>query len=258
MWRNLNRCLALFVVVIIQGSSSISTAASCKIDEQKCTIDGLQINDPLSKFQGVVDACTRALWAKECTYRHRELLLLARGLTRFRLKQFELARNDMEEAARIASNPEAASHILNSLAELHAFQREFDQALIIINKAIESAPRKFGHFMTRADIYRETSKFDLALQDYGRVATSSSEYRARAYFWRGRIFIVQEKYLSAVRDLTSAITENPTHAAALISRGDAYEKLGIMEAAIRDWQQGLALEPNLLELKEKLRTLDKP
>jgi tetratricopeptide (TPR) repeat protein len=72
-----------------------------------------------------------------------------------------------------------------------------------------------------------------ALSDFD-TAISLNKQSARAYFFRGMIFMLQNEFEKAVADFTSALTYKKDYGMAMFCRAVSYARLGKFEESSKD------------------------
>lgn len=130
--------------------------------------------------------------------------------------QLEKGREKYEEA--IAINPQSNLLKNNYAYSLAGVQHQLDNALKLINQAIDNSPNQANYYDTRAFVYFK-----------------------------------QGKYQEAIKDYLKAISLNKQKALFHEHLGDAYAKNQQIEKALESWNQALELNSNNSLLKAKIK-----
>lgn len=167
---------------------------------------------------------------------------LNRGSTYVRARQIDAGLADYTSAIDLA--PDRFEGWYNRGAA-HLAARQYDEAIADLTEAIRLKPdlahaycnRGLGH-LRKKEHAKARADFDKGLElEVG---------RALCYVGRGEIKLADRNYRSAVEDLTRGINLKPT-AEALARRGNAYERLGKRDKALKDYKNALSLRPRLRE-----------
>jgi tetratricopeptide (TPR) repeat protein len=149
-------------------------------------------------------------------------------------------------------------------------QRDYARALADDSKAIELNPTSTTGYVARAFTYAAKGDTDLAIDDIEKAFKLGLGYRleeltqddldrirplltkaierngqdALAYYARGRLEAMDEKWERAVADYSNAIERDPTLVAAYIYRGRAYQELSYDDPrALADLNKAIELDP---------------
>jgi tetratricopeptide (TPR) repeat protein len=121
-------------------------------------------------------------------------------------------------------------------------KREYTEALINLNKAIEADPNYPQAYYVRGNIKDAFDDRHGAMKDYN-VALEKNQKFADAYFARGNVKMKLQDYYGAIDDYTSAITLNENYIEAYFNRGKAKQFLQAYEDAINDCSKIIQLNP---------------
>jgi tetratricopeptide (TPR) repeat protein len=103
----------------------------------------------------------------------------------------------------------------------HLQEEEYDEAIAVLNKALELNPKYAEAYLNRGIAYKHKNQHDQAISDYSRVLEIDPK-DARAYCNRGNIHIEKGRYDQAISDYTHALRINPRDASIYYNRGIAY------------------------------------
>jgi tetratricopeptide (TPR) repeat protein len=90
-----------------------------------------------------------------------------------------------------------------------------------------------------------------ALDDLIEIAPDFAE----AYNQRAILFFRRGEFARCVQDCKAVLRLNPVHFAAAAGMGQSYLKLKKPRAALRSFEQALAIYPGLSDLEDAVRTL---
>ena len=125
-------------------------------------------------------------------------------------------------------------------------RRQFKNALIKLNKAIELNSEDIRTYYARASIYSALGKSEEAIADY----TTMLKYNSnddKVYRYRGYLYLLLEEYNLAIEDFSKATTIRPTDFSSYIYKGKATR-------AIKDYEQAISCYTKAIEIlnEEKL------
>ncbi|GAB4537170.1 MAG: hypothetical protein Kow0063_23550 [Anaerolineae bacterium] len=138
---------------------------------------------------------------------------------------------------------------------------DFDAALADFEAAISHDPQNLGAYLYIGRLYERFDDLEQALLWYDRAITvesiSSQAHRERsqAYSERGGIYEKQGNNQAALKDYDQAILVDPDNADAYYTRGRLYEQLGRNDEALADYIQVLLIDQDeygLVELCQRL------
>jgi|GEM_PF-584819 len=112
-------------------------------------------------------------------------------------------------------------------------KREFMEALLNLNKAIEVDANYAPAYYLRANIKDNFDDRHGAMKDYNLAIEKNAKF-ADAFFARGNVKMKLQDYYGAIADYTSAITINENYIEAYFNRGKAKQFLQAYEDAIND------------------------
>lgn len=125
-------------------------------------------------------------------------------------------------------------------------KREFTEAILTLNRAIEMDPTFFQAFYIRGNIKGVFEDFHGAMKDYNASLEKNPKF-ADAFFTRGNIKMRLQDYYGAISDYTSAIALNENFVEAYFSRGKAKQFLQAYEDAINDCSKIIQINPKNMD-----------
>ncbi len=81
--------------------------------------------------------------------------------------------------------------------------------------------------------------------DTGRIMMLTRKSQETSAFERGRVRAAVQEWEAAIRDFSEALALEPEHAVALCERGFCYARLGQLDQAQSDWAAAVAIEPQV-------------
>jgi tetratricopeptide (TPR) repeat protein len=126
-----------------------------------------------------------------------------------------------------------------------------DEALVVLGRALELAPRHAQSHFYRSQALLNRGQLDDALAAIKRALESdpdSAEVRSQL----GRILLLQKKVNESLAACERAIELDPNLPTAHAHKGDALYQKGDLDGAITAYQRGLAIDPKLAPLHYNL------
>lgn len=121
-------------------------------------------------------------------------------------------------------------------------KREFMEALLNLNKAIEIDPNYSQAYFVRGNIKDAFDDRHGAMKDYNHAVEKNPKF-GDAFFARGNVKMKLQDYYGAIADYSSAIAINENHIEAYFNRGKAKQFLQAYEDAINDCSKIIQLHP---------------
>ena len=149
---------------------------------------------------------------------------------------------------------------LASLANEKAAIGLHDEALQLINRAIESEPNFQAAFVRRGLIQESQNRPALALKDYNHAIAIPQEKRRgivydEAFTARGDLYRKAGRFDLAEKDLDAALEFNPHHTRAYLARADLFSVTNRPAQAVSDYNQALRLYPDSINANKNLSWL---
>jgi tetratricopeptide (TPR) repeat protein len=148
-------------------------------------------------------------------------------------------------AISVVSFSQSAKDYTQKGRELYE-KREFMEALLNLNKAIEVDPNYSQAYFVRGNIKDAFDDRHGAMKDYN-VAVEKNAKFADAFFARGNVKMKLQDYYGAIADYTSAIAINENYIDAYFNRGKAKQFLQAYEDAINDCSKIIQLHPKNMD-----------
>ncbi len=82
-------------------------------------------------------------------------------------------------------------------------RRQFDQAILLLSKSLETNPRYAAAYETRGGIYSSREQYDQAISDFNRAVEIDPGF-TEAYFSRGRAYYFEKEYDRSWEDIKKA------------------------------------------------------
>lgn len=125
-------------------------------------------------------------------------------------------------------------------------KREFMEALLNLNKALEIDPTYSQAYYVRGNIKDAFDDRHGAMKDYN-IAIERNPKFADAFFARGNVKMKLQDYYGAIDDYTAAIDVNENYIEAYFNRGKAKQFLLAYQDAINDCSKIIQLHPKNLD-----------
>lgn len=184
-----------------------------------------------------IAACS-AILAKERDVRNRAIALDYRARGRGKLKQFDAALVDINEAIRLQPND---ADFLTNRGVIFLEMGELDRAVQDYSDAIRMNPNDYKAYFNRATDRRDKNEIDEALDDLSAALKINPKY-ASAFRLRASILEDRGQFDAALRDVSEALRLDPKDARAINLRGLILEGKGSLDDAVRDYTQAIALD----------------
>jgi tetratricopeptide (TPR) repeat protein len=125
-------------------------------------------------------------------------------------------------------------------------KREFMEALLNLNKAIEVDKNYSSAYYLRGNIKDNFDDRHGAMKDYNTAIEKNPKF-ADAFFARGNVKMKLQDYYGAISDYTAAITINENYIEAYFNRGKAKQMLLAYEDAINDCSKIIQINPQSVD-----------
>jgi tetratricopeptide (TPR) repeat protein len=124
----------------------------------------------------------------------------------------------------------------------HYEKREYMEALLNLNKALEADANYSQAYYVRGNIKDAFDDRHGAMKDYNLAVEKNPKF-ADAFFARGNVKMKLQDYYGAIDDYSSAIGINENYIEAYFNRGKAKQFLQAYEDAINDCSKIIQLHP---------------
>src|SRR5690349_17693796 len=125
-------------------------------------------------------------------------------------------------------------------------KREFMEALLNLNKALEIDPNYSQAYFVRGNIKDAFDDRHGAMKDYNSAVEKNPKF-GDAFFARGNVKLKLQDYYGAIDDYSSAIALNENYIEAYFQRGKAKQFLQAYEDAINDRTKIIQLHPKNID-----------
>ncbi|MFZ5971839.1 MAG: tetratricopeptide repeat protein [Bacteroidota bacterium] len=147
--------------------------------------------------------------------------------------------------AAVTSHAQSAKELTQKAMDLME-KRDFMEAILHLNKAIEADPKYTQAYYVRGNIKTAFEDFHGAMKDYNTALDMNPKY-ADAFFARGNTKMKLQDYYGAISDFTSAIAINENYVEAYFNRGRAKQYLQAYEDAINDCSKIIQINPKSID-----------
>lgn len=145
----------------------------------------------------------------------------------------------------VSSFAQSAKELTQKGMELYE-KREFMEAILNLNKAIETDNKFAQAYFVRGNIKAVFEDYHGAMKDYNSAIENNTKF-AECYFERGKVKMNLQDYYGAIADFSSAINLNENFVEAYYSRGKAKQFLQAYEDAINDCSKIIQINPKSID-----------
>lgn len=142
-------------------------------------------------------------------------------------------------------NAQNAKELTQKGRELYE-KRDFMEALLNLNKAIEIDPTYSNAYYLRGNIKDNFDDRHGAMKDYNTAIEKNPKF-ADAFYARGNVKMKLQDYYGAISDYSAAITVNENYIEAYFNRGKAKQMLQAYEDAINDCSKIIQINPRSID-----------
>lgn len=121
-------------------------------------------------------------------------------------------------------------------------KRDFDKAVEMLSRAIESNPKLTPAYVLRGLANAARNKPDEAIADYSKAIELAPE-DDRPRLMRASIFQMKREYDKAIADLDFVIEKNPKDSELIATRGICYAQKGDEDRAFKDFDAAVKVNP---------------
>lgn len=184
--------------------------------------------------------------------------------------QYENALTDLELAFKTLKDKSLEENLkmqigltYNEMGKYLFQKKRFDEALTIFTEALKFRGKDWGVLVNRGDCYKETNKWDLALEDYlaaEDVVGAKEEISTRIallYNSIGIHFFNEKKIEKALEAFNSCLKYGKNMSAGFyLNRARAFLENKEIKMATKDLESALQIEPDNREAALLLRSLN--
>lgn len=214
-----------------------------------------------ANIKAAVDACTTIIETGRQTRQGFVEALLNRGRAYGRVREFDRAIADFEEAVRLdpqnaillmgrgdayraRSRPRRVMTVEEARQAEEASRPWLDRAIADYSQAIRLKP-SVNLFLRRGNAYVSIGEYDRVLPDFDE-AIRLDPNNAEALMYRAGLYQFRGDYPRSIADYDQAIRLDPGRIASFLGRGMDYEAIGQYERAIEDYSQAIRLTPDYI------------
>jgi tetratricopeptide (TPR) repeat protein len=144
-----------------------------------------------------------------------------------------------------SSFAQSAKELTQKGMELYE-KHEFMEAILNLNKAIETDAKYAYAYYGRGNIKAAFEDYHGAMKDYNSAIDLNNKL-SDGFFARGNVKMKLQDYYGAIADYTSAITLNENYIDAYFNRGKAKQFLQAYEDAINDCSKIIQINPKSID-----------
>ena len=145
----------------------------------------------------------------------------------------------------IVANAQSPKELTQKGRELYE-KREYMEALLNLNKALETDPAYSNAYYVRGNIKDAFDDRHGAMKDYNAAIEKNPKF-ADAFFARGNVKMKLQDYYGAISDYSAAIALNENYIEAYFNRGKAKQMLQAYEDAINDCSKIIQINPRSID-----------
>jgi tetratricopeptide (TPR) repeat protein len=145
----------------------------------------------------------------------------------------------------LATHAQSAKELTQKAMDLME-KREYMEAILHLNKAIDADAKYTQAYYVRGNIKTAFEDFHGAMKDYNTAVDINPKY-ADAFFARGNTKMKLQDYYGAIADYSSAIAINENYVEAYFNRGKAKQYLQAYEDAINDCSKIIQINPKSID-----------
>lgn len=125
-------------------------------------------------------------------------------------------------------------------------KRDYMEAILNLNKAIELDSKNANAFYLRANLKEKFEDLHGAMKDYNFSIEANPKF-AEAFFARGSVKMRLQDYYGAIEDFSGTIAINENNVEAYFARGKAKQLLSAYQDAINDVTKIIQINPKSID-----------
>jgi len=141
----------------------------------------------------------------------------------------------------IEKSPERIAVAFNNRGLAFMERGELQRAAEDFQSAVETVPSHYEAYANRCRAYILMNKFEKAMDDCNKALSLHSSHKI--YYLRGILFEKQGLFNSAIEDYQSAVAINQSFLVAYITMGVLYGKTGSLDKSIETFDRALQFDP---------------
>lgn len=166
----------------------------------------------------------------------------ARGLAYLKYHKYSLAQSDFSKA--ISLKPGYSDFYL-ARARAYSGMEKYERALNDYRTYQKKASSSDDIVREMIPVYLGAYRYDMA-QQWVEHLQSKGDDSAEVHYWYGRILAGKNQPDEAISHYSKAIHRNPSYIQAYRHRGDLFKEMKEYDAAVEDYSQLIALQPEAL------------
>lgn len=171
---------------------------------------------------------------------HQLVQLLQKAIQEIQANELVSAQSLLMQVLRIEKKQPDALRFLGVVA---ALQKDWNEALRLIDLALESNPQNGIAHSNRGNILGELGRFEDALEAYQSAIALQPGY-AEAYSNLGNALQALGRHEESLEHYKNAITLDPNYSDAYANQGNAYQALGRYQEALGSYERAVEVDPN--------------
>ncbi|MGD2188117.1 MAG: tetratricopeptide repeat protein [Desulfobacterales bacterium] len=133
----------------------------------------------------------------------------------------------------------------------------FMAAIVLLFLACTNSNKKYAdEYYEQGLVFYKSMEYDRSIDDFTKALEIDPKDKEnhKVYYMRGRAYLENRQYNEAINDFTKALeicpdTDKATKFSIIESRGNSYHSLNKNDAAIKDFSDAIALNPNHKNIK---------
>lgn len=174
---------------------------------------------------------------------------MARGRGHLRLREYETAESDFDQALTSVSETTLIKHQVSESYRAFGYKMKSENpkmAIRAFNQALELKPYEYTIYSARAEVYFMIGAYPQAIADATQGIMFEPE-NAKVYYWRGCAYKETGEHRQAIADFSRVIELKPGMPDIHFQRGLLYASLEDSQQAISDFSRVIDLAPGFPE-----------
>lgn len=145
--------------------------------------------------------------------------------------------------------------VYEGMGNVYGSMGQPQQALEAYEKAVQLAPDKGSLYLNRAIAHSMLGNRAAAFADYDKALQILPQKAGFIAMNRGGLHLGAGDYQQALADFNIAVQQLPNNPRSWFNRGNTYLQMGQRDAAKRDYEQALRVDPNFTPAQQQLQQL---